>query len=433
VSLNARTPHFHISHLRTHIFSLSSPKIKIIASFKLHKPLYQGVLACLDNIFIKKYYADKVIERIFKENKKWGSRDRAFIAETVYDMVRHWRLINTINGNDFLKPDSKYFDALLQVYLFAIKGNDVYFDWQTRMDREKISTNLKKIQNQPEVLYSVPNWLHQKGSQEFGNTWINELKALNEQAPLVIRVNTLKTSVTEIEKSLKEEEISFEDSKISPAALILNKRINVFSSEFFKEGMIEVQDEGSQLIGDFCQVKPGMRVIDACAGAGGKSMQLAALMQNKGKLIAMDIEQWKLDELKKRARRAGAFNIEPRLIEGNKTIKKLEGSADLVLLDVPCTGTGVLRRNPDAKWKLTVEFIEKITTLQAEILADYSKMVKPGGTLIYSTCSILTEENRAQVDAFLKNNQDFSFVEEKNLTPYKNGTDGFYMARLKRQ
>lgn len=374
-----------------------------------------------------------MIERIFKENKKWGSRDRAFIAETVYDMVRHWRLINTINGNDFLNPDPKYFDALLQVYLFGIKGHDVYYEWQTRMDREKISTNLKKVQNQPEVLYSVPNWLHQKGSEEFGNTWFEELKALNEQAPLVIRVNTLKTTVAQIANSLKEEEISFEESKITPAALILNKRINVFSSDYFQDGMIEVQDEGSQLIGDFCQVKPGMRVIDACAGAGGKSMQLAALMNNKGKLIAMDVEQWKLDELKKRARRAGAFNIEPRLIEGNKTIKKLEASADVVLLDVPCSGTGVLRRNPDSKWKLTVEFIEKIKNIQKEILVDYSKMTKPGGSLIYSTCSILTEENRAQVDAFLETHPEFTLVEEKILTPYKNGTDGFYMARLQRK
>jgi 16S rRNA (cytosine967-C5)-methyltransferase len=373
-----------------------------------------------------------VIEKLFKANKQWGSRDRGFIAETVYDMVRHWRLINTVNGNDFTQPNPKYFDALLQVYLFLIKEQEYYFEWQTRLDPVKIRENYKKILSQPEVLYSIPNWIHQKGTDQYGNTWLNELQALNEPAPLVIRVNTLKNSTQNIQDDLSEQQVVFAPSEITPNALILQKRINVFATELFKEGFVEVQDEGSQMIGDFCQVKPGMRVIDACAGAGGKAMQLAALMENKGKLIAMDVEQWKLDECKKRARRAGAFNIEPRLIEGSKTIKKLENSADVVLLDVPCTGTGVLRRNPDAKWKLNPEFLEKVKNTQHEILNEYSKMVKSGGHLIYSTCSIFRDENQQQVEEFLKVNTDFSFVEEKTLTPFLNGTDGFYMARLKR-
>ena len=373
-----------------------------------------------------------MIEKLFKANKQWGSRDRGFIAETVYDMVRHWRLINTVNGNDFTQPNPKYFDALLQVYLFLIKQQEYYFEWQTRLDKAKILENYKKAQNQAEVLYSVPNWIHQKGNDQYGNTWLNELKSLNEPAPLVIRINTLKNSLKNIEDQLTEEEVVFAESEITPNALILQKRINVFSTELFKEGFVEVQDEGSQVIGDFCKVKPGMRVIDACAGAGGKSMQLAALMENKGKLIAMDVEQWKLDECKKRARRAGAFNIEPRLIEGSKTIKKLENTADVVLLDVPCTGTGVLRRNPDAKWKLNPEFLEKVKTMQHEIFRDYSKMVKPGGHLIYSTCSIFMDENQHQVEVFLKENPGYTVEEEKILTPFMNGTDGFYMVRLKR-
>lgn len=373
-----------------------------------------------------------MIEKLFKANKQWGSRDRGFIAETVYDMVRHWRLINTVNGNDFTQPNPKYFDALLQVYLFLIKQQEYYFEWQTRLDKAKILENYKKAQNQAEVLYSVPNWIHQKGNDQYGNTWLNELKSLNEPAPLVIRINTLKNSLKNIEDQLTEEEVVFAESELTPNALILQKRINVFATELFKEGFVEVQDEGSQVIGDFCKVKPGMRVIDACAGAGGKSMQLAALMENKGKLIAMDVEQWKLDECKKRARRAGAFNIEPRLIEGSKTIKKLENTADVVLLDVPCTGTGVLRRNPDAKWKLNPEFLEKVKTMQHEIFRDYSKMVKPGGHLIYSTCSIFMDENQHQVEVFLKENPGYTVEEEKILTPFMNGTDGFYMVRLKR-
>ena len=348
-------------------------------------------------------------------------------------MVRHWRLINTINNTDFLQPHPKNFDALLQVYLLVLKKHDVGFDWKKPLDKSKVNDRLKKNRDVPEVYYSIPNWLHQKGSGEFGNTWPEELKALNAQAPLVIRVNTLKTTVAEIQRALEEQQIAFAPSDISANALILEQRINIFSNDLFKNGLVEVQDEGSQLIGDFCGVKPGMRVVDACAGAGGKSMQLAALMNNKGKIISMDVEARKLDELKKRARRAGAFNIEPRLIESGKTIKKLEKSADVVLLDVPCSGTGVLRRNPDAKWKLTLDFIERIKQTQAHILAEYSKMVKPGGTLVYSTCSILSEENREQADAFLQSTSEFELMEEKTLTPYKNGTDGFYMARFKRK
>jgi 16S rRNA (cytosine967-C5)-methyltransferase len=174
-----------------------------------------------------------------------------------------------------------------------------------------------------------------------------------------------------------------------------------------------------------------MRVIDACAGGGGKSLHIAALMQNKGRIISMDVTQWKLDELKKRARRAGAGNIETRLIEGSKTIKRLESTADRLLLDVPCSGMGVIKRNPDAKWKLNPEFIARTRDLQQKILSEYSGMIKPGGMLVYSTCSILPSENKNQVDTFLAGNKNFEFIKENTIFPSQ-GFDGFYMALLKR-
>lgn len=175
-----------------------------------------------------------------------------------------------------------------------------------------------------------------------------------------------------------------------------------------------------------------MRVIDACAGGGGKSLHLAALMQDKGRIISMDTEGWKLQELRRRARRAGTSIIETRTIDSSKVVKRLEGTADRVLLDVPCSGLGVLRRNPDAKWKLNPDFLENVRKTQAEIIASYSRMCKPGGKLVYATCSILPSENQEQIQKFLSaKSQDFQLVQEKIISPIE-GFDGFYMALLEK-
>ncbi|HWA34975.1 MAG TPA: methyltransferase domain-containing protein, partial [Cyclobacteriaceae bacterium] len=218
-----------------------------------------------------------------------------------------------------------------------------------------------------------------------------------------------------------------------PDALILEERQNIFTRQQFRDGLFEVQDAGSQLIAPFLKPEPGMRVVDACAGGGGKTLHLAALMQNKGRIIAMDIEAWKLDELKKRARRAGASNnIETRLIDSSKVIKRLENSADRLLIDVPCSGLGVLRRNPDAKWKLTPEFIEQVKITQQEILTNYSTMVKTGGLMVYSTCSILPEENEEQVKKFLAAHPDKFELQDQHMVWPSEGFDGFFMARMKK-
>jgi 16S rRNA (cytosine967-C5)-methyltransferase len=187
------------------------------------------------------------------------------------------------------------------------------------------------------------------------------------------------------------------------------------------------------LIAPFLKVDPGMRVIDACAGAGGKTLHLAALMKNKGRIIAMDVEGWKLEELQKRARRAGVSNLETRVIESSKTVKRLENSADRLLLDVPCSGLGVLKRNPDAKWKLSPEFISEVKELQQHILEDYGTMLKKDGLMVYSTCSVLPSENEEQVEKFLeKTSGNFELVEQKHSWP-SDGFDGFYMALLRKK
>jgi 16S rRNA (cytosine967-C5)-methyltransferase len=254
---------------------------------------------------------------------------------------------------------------------------------------------------------------------------------MNQQAAVFLRVNTLKTSIASLKEALKQEQIETNELNGFQTALQLLKRDNVFQTKGFKEGWFEVQDAGSQLISEFLDPGPNDLVIDACAGAGGKSLHMAALMKNKGKIISLDIEDWKLQELKKRAKRAGAFNIEARNIEEGKTVKQLYHKADKLLLDVPCSGLGVLKRNPDTKWKLNAENLRQTKELQQNILTNYSEMLKPGGTLVYSTCSLLPSENRAQADAFLSKNKHFEFVKDKNILPSE-GYDGFYMALLKK-
>ncbi len=212
----------------------------------------------------------------------------------------------------------------------------------------------------------------------------------------------------------------------------LEKRQNVFGWEEYKKGFFEVQDAGSQLIAEFLDVKPGERVIDACAGAGGKALSLAASMNNSGRLIAMDVEEHKLLELKKRAKRNGISNIETRLIEG-KTVKRQRETADKLLLDVPCSGLGVIKRNPDAKWKLRPEFMAEVQQTQQHILRDYSKMLKVGGKMVYATCSILPSENEKQVEKFLAENKDFVLIKDRHVLPSETGFDGFYMALIQRK
>jgi 16S rRNA (cytosine967-C5)-methyltransferase len=271
------------------------------------------------------------------------------------------------------------------------------------------------------------------GFNELGERWETELAALNQTAPVILRTNTLKTTVQKLQQDLAKDGIETKLLADTPTALQLLERRNIFTSPYFQEGHFEIQDAGSQWIGAALEVQPGMRVIDACAGAGGKTLHISAMMENKGHLIALDTEAWKLLELKKRAKRATAHNIETRWIENNKVVKRLHETADRLLLDVPCSGLGVLRRNPDAKWKLKPEFIDNIRKTQREILESYPKMLRKGGKMVYATCSILPSENEEQVQWFLEQQKGrFELISEKRCSPAVNGYDGFYMAFLKR-
>lgn len=397
----------------------------------LHFNIAQAVITGLTQIFDENKYADKVIEKILRSNPKWGSRDRKFIAETIYEIVRWHRLLKFV-----LEPSEDIIVSHWQTLgaWFVIQNQELpkWNQFET-IDSSKILDNLNKAKAIRAVKESIPEWMDLLALAELGeNIWARELSFLNQQASVVLRVNTLKISKKELQSEFKNQEVDTVSINGFPDALVLERRQNVFQLPQFKNGLFEVQDAGSQLIAEFLEVHEGMRVIDACAGAGGKALHLAAMMRNKGKLIALDTEAWKLEELKKRAKRGGVFNIETRPIEGSKTIKRLEESADRLLLDVPCSGLGVLRRNPDAKWKLNPQFINNIHHTQQEILEKYSKMLKVGGQLVYATCSILPSENRAQVDKFIsKSPLNYRFIEERIVLPSE-GFDGFYMARMER-
>jgi 16S rRNA (cytosine967-C5)-methyltransferase len=393
---------------------------------KLYKNLVEAAVNCLGDIMLDNKYSDRVLERAFKSNPQWGSRDRRFIAESVYDIVRNYRYFSCIANTE------KNFRLILAAYLF--EKQIPLPDWA---DYQTINTKLfelkKKECDAPAILLSYPDELWNLCEKELGEeTWLKEAKALNEVAPVVLRANTLKINKENLLRQLSEEGLLVEELKQFKDAIHLVKRQNVFNLKSFKDGLFEVQDAGSQLIAPFLKVEPGQKVVDACAGAGGKSLHLAALMKNKGHIISMDVESWKLEELKKRAKRAGAHNIETRLIS-DAVLKQMENYADRLLLDVPCSGTGVIKRNPDAKWKLSAEVIERTKALQKSILKNSSPLLKSGGLMVYSTCSILPSENREQIDHFLnEHNHQFEFIEDKSVLPSE-GFDGFYMALLKKK
>lgn len=401
---------------------------------KLHRNICEGIIFNLDQIFFKKRFADKAIEQSLKSNKKWGSRDRKFIAETTYTIVRYWRMLNEMMGIN-AEENSDYLWKLFAGYLLWKNIPLPPWDEFSSIDQNNILNEKESKLSERKVKESIPDWLDELGEKELGERWDTEIAALNKEAPVILRANTLKISREALQRKFLEIGIQTSQLEFTSDALLVEQRQNLFKTSYFQDGYFELQDASSQLVANYLDVKPGMRVIDACAGAGGKSLHIAALMQNKGKVLALDTEEWKLNELKKRANRNGISIIETRTITSSKVIKRLVESAERVLLDVPCSGLGVLRRNPDAKWKLTNGRIEELRSLQQKILESYSSMVKPNGKIVYSTCSILPSENEGQIERFFStemNRQKFKLIDERKISPAADGFDGFYICVLQR-
>ncbi|APG64377.1 RNA methyltransferase [Tenacibaculum todarodis] len=402
---------------------------------RLHRNLTYAVIDSLRDIFNEGAYAGKAVEKALKRDKRWGSRDRKFVAETIYEIVRWKRLYAEIA--EVKEPfDRPNLWRLFSVWC-VLKGIKLP-DWNQiePTPNRRIKGKFDELSKIRKFRESIPDWIDNIGLEELGEKiWTKEIAALNLQAEVILRTNTLKTTRENLQKELAKEGIETEFVKNHDDALKLVERANVFRTEVFKKGFFEVQDASSQLVADYLEVKPGMKVVDTCAGAGGKTLHLASLMENKGQIIAMDIYESKLKKLKVRARRNGAHNIDLKVIDSTKVIKKLHDKADRVLIDAPCSGLGVLRRNPDSKWKLQPEFLDNIRKTQQEILQQYSKMVKPGGKLVYATCSVLPSENQLQVDNFLTTEfgKNFTFVADKKVLAHTSGYDGFYMALLERK
>src|ERR1035437_6021076 len=386
---------------------------------KHHSFHIKAIFIALKDIFEKNEYADKAIEKVMRANKKWGGRERSFVAEVRYDMVRNWRLLMASAGVEGNLTDKNLW-MILGTYLVFDGYSLPESNYFKGLNEKKIISQLEKFHKIRKIRESIPDWLDVLGEKELGKGWDKVIRALNQPPTVVLRANSLKINPKDLQKILEEEEKITDSSLImwSPDAVELKFSRNVFRTEAFHKGLFEVQDASSQMVSEFLNVQPGMRVVDACAGAGGKTLHLAALMKNKGRIIALDVKANKLLELKKRATRADVRIIETRTIDSSKVVKRLKDTADRLLLDVPCSGSGVLRRNPDSKWKLNLEEIERVKIIQREILQNFSDITKVGGKMVYATCSILPSEGEDQVKWFLNQVGDkWNLLGEKRYSP----------------
>ncbi len=406
---------------------------------KLHRHLIAQIIAALEAVFGGGRRAEQVVEEWLKRHPKWGSRDRRLFAGAVYDIVRWWRWHWHLAGGDSaqdLVPAAVTPEMVWRVWTtwWLAKGEPAPdFPECAGLSAEAVAARAAMPVTRA-VRASVPDWLDALGAAELGDRWPDVLDALNQPAPVYLRVNTLKTTREAAASALAGERIETTPVDGQPHALRLEARQSLAGTQTFKNGLVEIQDASSQQVAPLLGVEPGQRVIDACAGGGGKTLHLAALMKNQGSLVALDIHAWKLDELRRRAQRNGIACLETRPLRDDTLPASLLGRADRVLLDVPCSGLGVLRRHPDTKWKLQPEELDRLRHLQRDLLARHSALVRPGGRLVYATCSILPSENGEAVRHFLAGRGDeWSIEVEKVLLPDVEDSDGFYAALLVRK
>ena len=399
---------------------------------KLHQNLALGIISCLEMILKDKKALKSSLKKLLKKNRNWGSRDRRFIGEAVLEIIRWERKFSEMGKLD-PKLD-RYYWNLLGVWILY---KDIPLpDWEnfSEINKKSINFKLKPKSKSRAIKQSIPDWLDDLGIKSFGKTlWEKEIESLNKIAPLVLRVNIFRTTTEKLQNILKKK-YAIESKKIPeyPYALFLDKHRKLDHLELFKKGWFEIQDANSQRVSVFAAPKPGMTVIDACAGAGGKTLHMANIMQNKGSIIALDPNNKKLEQLKIRIKRNGIRMVTIHNLNNENYEKKYKTNADLVLIDAPCSGLGVLRRNPAAKWQMNPTNIQKLIYIQQEILQKQSIYVKRGGILVYSTCSIFPDENENQIKNFLTTGLGKSFYLEKEETflTHQSKGDGFYMARL---
>ncbi|MEM0493148.1 MAG: RsmB/NOP family class I SAM-dependent RNA methyltransferase [Candidatus Thermoplasmatota archaeon] len=389
----------------------------------------------LDLIFIEGKYTSKAIYLTLKKRPQWIDSKRFLFSDTIYEIVRYWRLLWYILGtDDVLLHDKKTLRDILKIYTVYEnkRGNNLIYN-DTKQIPKRWINRLYRSDNIRVMRESIPDWLDDIGLKEIGEQWEPMIHSLNKKPLTYLRVNTLKIPCRDTLRGvLKREGVNTEPADIGRDSLLIKDRINPFRLPSFHKGFFEVQDAASQWVSEILEPEPGMTVIDACAGEGGKTLHLAALMKNKGKILALDHSIQRLKELKRRAKRAGVDNIEVRLIKNSKSIKRLRGRADRLLLDVPCSGLGTLRRNPDIKWKITLNDLDRVRGIQRDILERYHTLAKINGRIAYSVCSVLPSEGEKQIRDFLEKHDQFKLLKEEYIYPDTYNTDGFYVAIMER-
>jgi len=411
--------------------------------------------------------ADQTLSEYFRARRYIGSKDRHAVSDLFYGVVRRraalawWIGEKKAAGLEAGRAQMIAALALIegwraQHFAHAFDGAEYHpkpLEAAERAFQRALEGHTLAHPGQPDwVRYEIPEWLFAPLAQAFGAGLERELLALQGEAPVDLRVNTLKGTREEALKALQSAGIEALPTPYSPLGLRLSRRAGIAGTKAFQQGLIEVQDEGSQLVALLTDARPGQRVCDFCAGAGGKTLALAAAMGNRGQIMALDVREGRIARAALRLRRAGAHNVTRRVLASHRDpwVKRHKASFDRVLVDAPCTGCGTWRRNPDAKWRIRAEDLDELLRLQGDILASAARLVKPGGRLVYATCSLLPAENQAQVSRLLERDPGFRLVpvaavwaetvggsapttaETLLLTPASHGTDGFFVAVVER-
>jgi 16S rRNA (cytosine967-C5)-methyltransferase len=412
--------------------------------------------------------ADRALDTVLRRARHLYSQERRAVAERVYALLRRQRLVDFLAGQavkDFERRSSSRQDLLRLaiarvlegeapsqvVQALSLEGKDA--TWLRALDEHRRTLERFPRPARFAIEASVPDFVAKKLLDEVGDDADAFVQAINTRAPLTVRANSLLVTREELAAQLAKEAVESKPTPLSPFGLILETRVNVYSLQAFKAGLFEVQDEGSQLLGMLVDAPP-RKVVDACAGAGGKTLQLAAQMKNRGEVFAFDVDERRLEELRRRARRAGVHNVRVQAIPpgpgAEEALSKFVGTAERVLVDAPCSGTGTFRRKPDGRYRLTEALLAEHVARQKLLLHRFSKLVKPGGRLVYGTCSLLTEENEDVVRDFVATHPDFEVVPATpwlgeavaakttrdgmlRLFPHRHGTDGFFGAVLRRK
>ena len=397
--------------------------------------------------------ADGKLSDCFRNNRDLGTKERAFVAETVYGVLRRLRFLTALTTeSENEDPDAR---QLILAWLLRVQGMSIQKLEPMLNEQQKewaLKIKAKSTENLPlAVQADVRDWLWEKLVSQYGEDEALKIaRSMHESATLDLRVNTIKGTRDEVFDKFVAENTSGEKNisktPYSPTGIRMPLRLNISRHVLFTDGKIEVQDEGSQILAYLVAPKRGQMVADVCAGAGGKTLALGALMKNTGRLYAFDISEKRLHSLGQRLKRSGLSNLTAQKInnENDQKLKRLAGKFDRVLVDAPCSGMGTIRRNPDLKWRQTAEDVAELNVLQASILARAAKLVKTGGRLIYATCSLLKEENEAIAEQFLASNPEFKLLnaaevlkqqqialdtgEYLKLLPHLHQTDGFFAA-----